>query len=730
MKSFICALAIIFSSFLVEKAFSDSNNNDEYPRQYELWKSEKIAHTLLQWKNQYPDLVHVTTAQEQFGLDRAGGPNDCPHDAGDGCFNYIITIQDTIAHPLGSDSSKRLPEVFLSGCVHGNERVGPTAVMEAMTLLLEAAQCESQSDIQQATVCRRYLETHRGMNDGHRQWLARLVSTRRLVVLPTANALGYDQNVREEANIDPNRDFPFDVTDPTQCMQTIAGRSINEVFRQHLFQLALTFHGGTEVIAYEWGAPTFLKNTSPDDIAQVSISDAYSRYAAGFSTAKPYETGTMNEKVYYVRGGMEDWAYGGSWIPEVVIPCEPTTFSPYPKEKTTYNNATLRAFNMLVETSHQKIPPTSRLGTSQDVLNKDTNGNGHVSRNVRLALLAADLVEPYVRILRVNDLALSDDIVPLQATHSTPKVMIPKLGDKITIEWTIGGALDIDDTALWVTALQPEDTSIPPYVSQEELMNNGFTNVLPKGPRSGTGFFSRNGPSPVSNEISYNGPIFTSEIDVSQLTRAGDGLTIMASARVDQAWATQTNPKMPIGPPVAPQSHVVNARTNPAWHFESEHSQIQGRLDWFSLPLNIVVGDYDDVVGQNPSGRAITTIEVSNRFGQTTGHSSFSGGVKPVAKTNGSRRLIVWAGGTAMAVLVVVILLVRRLQHHERIYSPFDGDDDSEDDEFDSVGGEFGEVNSNPRRRRPFSEQGGEVELSVAYREDEKQKQNDPLSVT
>lgn len=196
----------------------------------------------------------------------------------------------------------------------GNERVGPTSVMEAMSLLLEAAHCESQSDIQQATTCRRFLETHRGVDEMHRQWLARLVTTRRLVVIPTANALGYDRNTREEGMIDPNRDFPFDVTDPTQCMQTIAGRSINEVYRQHMFQLALTFHGGTEVIAYEWGAPTFLKNTSPDDVAQVSIADAYSQYAAGFATAKPYETGTMNDKVYYVRGGMEDWAYGGECV--------------------------------------------------------------------------------------------------------------------------------------------------------------------------------------------------------------------------------------------------------------------------------------------------------------------------------------------------------------------------------------------------------------------------------
>ena len=58
-------------------------------------------------------------------------------------------------------------------------------------------------------------------------------------------------------------------------------------------------------------------NTSPDDVAQVDISSAYSRYAGPGSSSthtKPYDTGTMNEKVYYVRGGMEDWAYAGKFF--------------------------------------------------------------------------------------------------------------------------------------------------------------------------------------------------------------------------------------------------------------------------------------------------------------------------------------------------------------------------------------------------------------------------------
>ena len=128
--------------------------------------------------------------------------------------------------------------------------------MEAVQVLLDAATCESlprfsirdelpdwDAELEAARNCRQGWND-RGYLDYDRQWLARLVSTRRIVVLPTANALGYFRTVREEGSIDPNRDFPYDLLDPTQCMQTIAGRTLNEVFRDHMFQLSLTFHGG------------------------------------------------------------------------------------------------------------------------------------------------------------------------------------------------------------------------------------------------------------------------------------------------------------------------------------------------------------------------------------------------------------------------------------------------------------------------------------------------------
>ena len=160
-----------------------------------------------------------------------------------------------------------------------------------------------KQEVMSSNMCRQSLE-EKGVPSPYRQWLARLASTRRIVIIPTANALGYSQNVRVENGIDPNRDFPFDIEKGNEgsCMQTIAGRSINELFRSHLFPIGLTFHGGMEVIGYEWGAPTYLNKDAPDAIAQDTIAEGYSRYANGFPSHRAYDYGTMYDKVYYVRG--------------------------------------------------------------------------------------------------------------------------------------------------------------------------------------------------------------------------------------------------------------------------------------------------------------------------------------------------------------------------------------------------------------------------------------------
>lgn len=611
-------LSLLSLTSIADRVSGNRKLQQTVVRPYELFEPEVFPQLLAEWESNYPDLIDVKTAQDFYGLPAAGGFNDCPFYDEPGCPNYFFTIQDFIAHPIGSDTSNVLPEVIWSGCLHGDERVGPTSVMEASALLLEAAYCESlprnPSEIEDAKECRSDLKD-KGIDDVQRKWLARLVSTRRIVVVPTANALGYYDNKREEGNIDPNRDFPYDLTNYNKCMQSIAARTLNEIYRDHMFQLALTYHGGIEGVYYEWGNPSFYnfqqpqsQFLSPDDKAQDQISQAYSEYGDNFLGSPNYEYGTLNELLYFVRGGMEDWAYAASWTPDLTGTCTPSQFGGYPPEKTQYSNSTLRAFNILVETSTQK-EPTSQLGNSFDVLNKDTVGNGHVPRNIRLSLLSAELVEPYAGIVGVNELALTDDIVP--GTSRDPEscfddkaVEVPVNADSVDIEWTVGGGITVQSTQLWYAKLDDVLDDIECWTQP----TNDLDLEMAGGSFSGTSFFSPQGanPDPAGSLTGVEptfGPLFRASVPLQNLN-VGDRIIVLASAEVDPDWK-DTPPNSLLRPVnLPPQSHVVNARTNPDYFMETDGKIIQGRLEWFSVPLTIVIGDSNEddrsVVELNP----------------------------------------------------------------------------------------------------------------------------------
>lgn len=187
---FLCMMAMANATIARETI-----SNEDY-ESYSIWTSEEIKVKLDKWKEVYTEFFHMTSAQEKYGLPAAGTDDDCPFHDVTGCHNFIITIQDFITHPEGSDTSARLPEVYWSGCLHGNERVGPTSVMHAASLLLQAASCEAlprtkeKDEIATARKCRQELEK-KGIGEHHRKWLARLVSTRRIVMTPTSKLTAF-----------------------------------------------------------------------------------------------------------------------------------------------------------------------------------------------------------------------------------------------------------------------------------------------------------------------------------------------------------------------------------------------------------------------------------------------------------------------------------------------------------------------------------------------------------
>jgi Zinc carboxypeptidase len=645
---------------------------------YTLLSAEQVASTIQSWQTEYPEFVVTRTSQDVFGLPTAGDSSDCPFDASvDGCLNYYAVLQDYASHPEGSATSNRLPTMLLSGELHGDERVGPTSVMEAARILLEAAACEAlprytaddaqwETQFTQFTTCRQALKERYGMGDTQRQWLARLMTTRRILLVPTANALGYYRDTREEGDIDPNRDFPYDQLpeDAALCMQSIAARTLNELFRHYLISNSFTFHGGTELLGYEWGNPSHFGSLSPDDVAQDQLARSYSVYGGSFrgedgEDHPDYMYGDMNSIIYYVRGGFEDYAYAGSWDTDRMVVCQPNTFGGYSADKTMYEDGMLRTFNMLVEASWSKTPNEDDLGTSLNVLyqNSDVasskrrmlrrgdnrlvqerNAQGHIPRNMRLSIAAIDMIHPYLRTVAINGLKFPDDVVPLtprgfseapactnralvldttqqvleQAldTGALPVIEVPLSGG-VTLDWTVGGAMTIDETQLWVAVLgdsavaaldgtswlqnyicgDPADESISLFQRLDPaIIQSAFTAVGTA--QTGTGFFSAYGSQPVPTDDTM-GPIFSATLDLTSLAiSAPTTLLVLASAKVDSSWT-----QLPLNEPVAPtgagpQSHMVHARTNASWkHVNSQGYVVEGRTAFFSTPILVRLVD-------------------------------------------------------------------------------------------------------------------------------------------
>ena len=156
-----------------------------------------------------PDLVKLSTTQELYGLPTVG---DCGNADGSmsPCKNFVLEITN---HSSRAADPER-PEVFISGALHGDERIGPATALALSRWLVERYDIDP--------------------------WARRLVNHRTLLVMPMTNALGVEKRRRDENGIDPNRDFPYDQS-PTACMQTVAARSVNELYRARLLQV-LSIH--------------------------------------------------------------------------------------------------------------------------------------------------------------------------------------------------------------------------------------------------------------------------------------------------------------------------------------------------------------------------------------------------------------------------------------------------------------------------------------------------------
>ena len=136
----------------------------------------------------------------------------------------------------------------------------------------------------------------------------------------------------------------------------------------------------------------------------------------------------------------------------------------YPSERTgIYDGSSLRTFVARVprvdDRNHDDL---ASFGLSQDPSN--TSGDspsalfdrGALGVNIRMSLLATELVEPYTAIRSIAGVSLKDDdIVPMTprppgGCSRTRSMMMPEstLMKNTTITWTVGGALSVTETAI------------------------------------------------------------------------------------------------------------------------------------------------------------------------------------------------------------------------------------------------------------------------------------------
>jgi hypothetical protein len=572
-------------------------------RNYRICEDKDVVATVKLWRKQFSDFIRIGTSQRAYGLPRAGTFDDCPYDEGvQGCSNYYFTIQDFTTHPTNSESSARLPELIWVGGLHGDEPLGTTVIMEAAALLLEAAACEAMprrsasiawhEELQEAKECRAKL-LELGIDTERRQWLARLVSTRRIVIVPIANSLGFSRGEHDEGANDPDKDFPYAHGESGHCMQTITAKTVNGLFRDHMFQVALSFHGGERGVGYSWSNEMDVGIASPDQRAQDEVAKVFSSAIGGWPQ---YPSGQSNELFQYRNGSMEDWAFAASWDEKRVSRCSSANL---------VGNATNRAMSIRIGTGVE----SGNLGSVLDVFDESQiDAELSVARHVRVALHSAEFVQPYVSVFGINNLTFSDDIVPLVQTskedcQKAKSVAISRQAGAIIVEWAVGGAIEIEETELWYAKLADVSEDIWDC-SKQPGMIHGFRRGGAFGSSAAT---RRHGKTPHSrisfakNEKTLQ-PVFKAEIDVSNFT-VGERLVVIAAAKVDQSW--KHTPQEDHQPGVGPRSHLVNARTNPSWHHTNAGKIIDGRLIWYSNPVSILVEDFDSGIG---------AIEVSNRF--------------------------------------------------------------------------------------------------------------------
>jgi hypothetical protein len=612
-----------------------------------------------------PDLVTIHDATDMFPiLAKSSSSSSCPFSYGGAttahCFTPIITIYDRVSNSLEElhEQSIPLPHVLLlsglDNSVQEMDLMGPSSIYATLQLWLECAFCESLSpwvvlnETSEAIQCREKLQ-QQGINDSLRKWMARLVVTRQIVAVPVADVTGFyyrlvdeltqgDTTQTEQYDNGAGCDFPFPMNwlrensnteSSNSCMNTYPAQIINELFHSHAFQLGVAFHGSTDASIGRIEIPKWTEITS-DQEAMTEIGIAMSAFGSGPGSL-PYNVSATDiveseESNKCTGAKIESWAfsagYFGVWLEQ--CSCDSSSSEDavcdYSSDRTrSYAGSPLRSFIAravappLLDIDIFCLPGFDRSTIKSCCSNSDQHNvfdSTPFGTNVRMSLIAADLVQPWASIHSVDGVELRDDIVPKSprmpesCTH-TKAMKLPESSytNNVTVTWSVGGALEVAETAVlygeWKVldkkifncVTRPTKQELDAFFSvlrdfeemegeTEEQMETEVT-FTPIQSGKTRWHSSNHGSNVVEPETT-----FSVTLDLSRY-KVGDVIAIYALARVDQNWG-HFEGETSSGS--TPQSNIVNARTNPEWIIsQNEVDIIKGQLDFFSVPVTIEI---------------------------------------------------------------------------------------------------------------------------------------------
>lgn len=356
----------------------------------------------------FNSLFRITNAYEQFNIPDVPS---CKSDPTKRCRSPLIEVSN---FENGEEYVKKLPTTFLVAGFHGDETVGT----HSLFYLLQYIEKNYQTD----------------------RDLYSLLQKSRLLILPMANANGFEGLKREEtvktgrtstSELDPNRDFSYDLTRKGRCFQTTTARIIDSIFRSNLIVSCITFHGGDNSISYPWG--NFAHSKYPytaDNSAFDHVAKTLSLIASGNPDLdiKEYNYGTMQRVVYDVHGGFEDWAYGASFdVNNVSRSCAGNSKLSYTQP---YSRNSNRAFIFLVEAGYEKNPSEASLGNELGLFDRRNELSvwGHVARNIKMSFALAEMASPQIIVDGIAFGSFLDIDIRVKGCTTLDAIQIPKYG--------------------------------------------------------------------------------------------------------------------------------------------------------------------------------------------------------------------------------------------------------------------------------------------------------------